>query len=351
MIDELEYVNFQSHEGTLLQLHQGVNVIWGQSHKGKSSLVRGLEWLTENRPKGSKFKSNFAKDAETFVRAGYTEGTEVTRRKYKKKNQYFINDEELQAVRSDVPDEIREITRMDSINIQSQKEAYFLLDKTPGQVAKEFNSAVDLQEMDDVKTIINTEVLNLEKDLAGVEKDIKSTQKDFSEYAWLAEAHEMLLHIEARQHHLNLVEEQYETILTKLDQIEEYQEEINKLPDTAPLPYLNELLQLWLKKKVLAARVKSLKDPIIADAYLRCALQKCKAPITQKELDGLVKKIQHADSIHNRKQKILDKTSAIEVAQEELEQLQTVKQELLADLGEIMDGLDVCPFCEQEMPK
>ena len=48
LIEAIEITNFQSHANTVLEFHEGVNVIKGTSGHGKSAIIRALEWLLTN---------------------------------------------------------------------------------------------------------------------------------------------------------------------------------------------------------------------------------------------------------------------------------------------------------------
>ena len=45
--------NYQGHKDSSLELHPGVNIITGTSDKGKSSIMRSIEWVRTNRPLGT----------------------------------------------------------------------------------------------------------------------------------------------------------------------------------------------------------------------------------------------------------------------------------------------------------
>ena len=55
MLKELQLVNFQSHKNTNLVFDPGFNCIVGPSDNGKSVIIRAINWIRTNRPKGSDF--------------------------------------------------------------------------------------------------------------------------------------------------------------------------------------------------------------------------------------------------------------------------------------------------------
>lgn len=183
MVEQIEIINHQGHEHTLLDLSSGLNIIKGRSHSGKSSMMRNIRWILENKPRGDKFRRDFMSDDDSVIGSmSFREGTWVSREKCPKKkiNCYRSSeiDEPLVALRTDVPDEIKEITKMSSVNTQTQDEKYFLLGKTPGQVASELNKVVGLQIIDDKKFLAKKKVSEFSGRLKVLGAQILETQEE-----------------------------------------------------------------------------------------------------------------------------------------------------------------------------
>lgn len=51
-ITELEIINFHSHEHTIVDFSKNLNVILGESRQGKTSILRAIRWVLENKPTG-----------------------------------------------------------------------------------------------------------------------------------------------------------------------------------------------------------------------------------------------------------------------------------------------------------
>ena len=144
MIKKLHIKGFQSWKNLSVDLSPGINVFVGESDQGKSAIIRALRWLLFNRPTGDAFRNFDLKKKELVsVGAEFAPGGWVTRRKNSTVNEYVLGQGAevvvLKALRSDIPAEVQELTRIPGTNIQAQHEQYFLLDQSPGQVAKEFN--------------------------------------------------------------------------------------------------------------------------------------------------------------------------------------------------------------------
>lgn len=185
MIDQVEIVNFQGHKYTLLDFSSGLNVIKGRSHSGKSSMMRAIEWALENRPRGAgdKFKRDYTNSSDDIsISISFSEGSFITRIKNNNINGYITSEHEdpFVALRTDVPDEIREITKLRPHNMLSQRDKYFLIDKTPGNVSSELNKVVGLKIIDEKAAKAKKILTDLGSRLKVLDEQIKSTEEEIN---------------------------------------------------------------------------------------------------------------------------------------------------------------------------
>ena len=186
MIEQAEIKYFQGHEGTTLELSSGVNIISGRTHSGKSSIVRALKVLFENRPvdiDGFR-KDGMPDDESIFIGASFSEDKFVTREKGKGINKYETSEHKdpFVAIRTDVPEEVRSVTKIGPENIQSQGDGYFLIDKTPGQVAKMLNKVIGLEVIDQTLSNIDRKVRDTKALLKAVKGEIKTNEAEIEQY-------------------------------------------------------------------------------------------------------------------------------------------------------------------------
>ena len=179
MIESLEITNFQSHSYSIFDFDRGINIIKGQSRSGKSSTIRALKWALFNRPRGVGFKSHFA-DEDVEVSLSFIENSWITRSR-NGINLYYSDNLELKALRTDVPDEIKDITLIEDINFQSQGDPYFLIGETPGVAGKKLNEFVGLTIIDDCRKDINRLANKVGVNLNIVEEDIETTTSRLKE--------------------------------------------------------------------------------------------------------------------------------------------------------------------------
>lgn len=185
MISSIEYTNFRSWEHTILQLSDGLNIISGRTHSGKSNLIRGARWALDGKPRGDGFRRDgISNDESVSVTVSFSEKTFISKEKNPNKsiNCYHISGqkEPLKAIRSGVPDEVKSITKMGAENIQSQGDRYFFLNKTPGQVASEINKVIGLKIIDDKASKIKKIVSKFSNEFSVLDAQVEKTKHDLS---------------------------------------------------------------------------------------------------------------------------------------------------------------------------
>ena len=130
MIEFISIKNFESHKDTFIELHPGVTVLVGESDEGKSSIIRAIKWNTKNRPQGDTYRNNSIgtktkedKEKLTEVKIKYNTGIVSRARDGFSSgiNHYQINDQEpLKALRTDIPEEVQEVTKIKDINLTNR---------------------------------------------------------------------------------------------------------------------------------------------------------------------------------------------------------------------------------------
>jgi DNA repair exonuclease SbcCD ATPase subunit len=148
MIEGLAVYNFQSHEGTCLTLHPGVNAIVGPTDSGKSALLRALRWVLRNKPDGKDFIQS-GKDI-CMVELHLPDGIVVTRRRTATKNEYLVEHGDVEDVFAGmggtVPPAVAELLETSPVefgdgeerdfNIARQMDPLFFLSEKPSTRAK-----------------------------------------------------------------------------------------------------------------------------------------------------------------------------------------------------------------------
>lgn len=185
MIKKVILENFQAHEYSEINLSEGVNVICGASDQGKSSVIRAIRWVLENRPSGFAFKRDGA-EGPTRVTLVFDD-CKIVKERSETENKYTVHEIgkkpiEYKALRTDVPEEIRDLTRFGYYNIQYQFGSSFLLDDSAGEVAKKLNNLSGVAIIDDILKETNSRIRTEKaKETATKEllDDLKKKQESF----------------------------------------------------------------------------------------------------------------------------------------------------------------------------
>lgn len=178
MIKKHKIKNYQSHKNTELEYVPGVNIIIGESDKGKSSIYRNFRWGVWNKP--SKV-SRWCKKPDTESLLEFDNGV-VHRKKISKFDGY---NDEFKALRGSVPDEIKNIHNLSEINFQSQHDSHFLITETPGNVAKKLNEIVDLEVIDSSVKAATSNLNSIEKSIKSLESDIENDERELEGLKWI----------------------------------------------------------------------------------------------------------------------------------------------------------------------
>lgn len=158
MISKITIKNFRSHEDTVIELHPGVNAIIGRGQAGKTNVKRAVEWVANNRPLGTKFVSWWA-DGEptevavevinpdgaylvTMAKAGTGSAT------YSIMGPGWRKPEVFEAVGTKVPDPVRRVLNIDTVNMQAQLDQPYLVAGNKGDISRAVNRVIQIEVAD-----------------------------------------------------------------------------------------------------------------------------------------------------------------------------------------------------------
>ena len=224
-IQILELTNFQSHSHTKIDFDKGLNIIFGESDQGKSSIIRALRFIFYNRPAGG----DFIKNGETFTEISLTleNGIKVTRIKNQKGiNRYILIKDGKKTpydnFGTDVPTEIKEALGIDKakfdkntsveLNLAQQLDPPFLLSETGSTGAKFIGklSGIDLADI---------AIQDLNKDIRNIGIEKRNSESKIKELTY---------HLETYKD-LPVVKEKIEKIETLLKECKEISDKLTQL--------------------------------------------------------------------------------------------------------------------------
>lgn len=181
MIDKLILKNFGCYEEKLLEFHPKVNIIVGKNDAGKSTIIRSIDWILNNNPKGADYLSNWCDEKEKVIGELSIENNTVKRIQAKNKNEYIVNGG-TPFTGQTVPEEIKEISKFTNLNIQYQLDAPFLLLDSSPEIARYLNKTIDLESIDISFQNIAKKKRSNKEDIKRTENKIKELETQLNEF-------------------------------------------------------------------------------------------------------------------------------------------------------------------------
>lgn len=231
MIETIEIKNIQSHEHTVLELSKGVNVIKGTSHHGKSSIIRALRWCLQNKPLGEVLKSWFADKNDPMEVSIEFDNGYIVRLRDKEGNCYEVPGNKLEAMRADVPEEVLSISNMSEVNLSTQHETYFMLQDTPGEVARKLNQVVGLEIIDKSLKKGNSLIKDMRKRLQISGEEVESLEKDLEKYHFLPQLEKSIQKIDSKFSSIESLQSKIKSAQYIIKRIQEEEKELEGLED------------------------------------------------------------------------------------------------------------------------
>ncbi len=218
MLKAIELVNFQSHAHTRFELSSGVNVIFGPSDNGKSSIIRASRWNILNRPNSDEFRRHDTDITKVIIES---DKAVIERRRADGKNDYKMGKKVFKALRSDVPGDIAEALNINEANIQSQHEVYFLVDKSPGQRSKTLNEVAGLDIMDKIRSKVNKDVREVNQKIKAANDYLVEAQSALLELSWVKKADFQLKKLEEYFNKIEVLKEKHFAVTSIINDIKE----------------------------------------------------------------------------------------------------------------------------------
>jgi len=178
MIKSITLNNYQGHKDSELSFSPYVNVITGLSMRGKTAIIRGLNWVVNNRPSGDKHKRRGAKDylVEVVVEKN-DKAFPIVRYRDKSHNIYKIDEIVYEAMKTEVPDDVTKLLNFNEFNIQNQHDSHFLIFESPQKIAATIDEVSNLTIAKPVQKHIENRRREVNRDIKRTEEDIKETEK------------------------------------------------------------------------------------------------------------------------------------------------------------------------------
>lgn len=354
MIKKLEINNFQGHRKSVLNLHEGVNVIKGSSHGGKTAIIRALSWVFLNRPRGVQFKSWGASKKDAVKVKVTLDNSVIIRKRDNSFNGYVLPSTKLNAVGADVPEEVTNLTQMDSLNIQMQHDSYFMLQDTPGNVAKMLNEAVEGLELIDVAIgNANKKINKTSTDISHAKANVGEFKTEVSRFGFLKKVEPVIENIQETLIEDKETSERLHNLEQLLNQIEEIKETRDKSNEWLKIekPY-TQIVNILYHFNTLNDKADRLSKALDLIKALQNELSEFEV---YSELES------HHKSIDNLLTSLNDSEEKLELLTQVCDDISNYKKELKVAQKQVkiaqdmydkaIESMEMCPLCKQPIKK
>jgi len=349
MINSIEGADWEGFPYFYMEFAKGVNVIIGKSHYGKSSLIRSINWVLENRPQGTSYFPHGKKKPSTEVAIDFADGGYINRLKNNSDNYYeaSVENEPFSALRTGVPEQVTKLSNMTGINIQAQKDVHFFLAEhwTPGKRSKFLNKIVHLEEMDAATEIINSTISEMNSSYNSKSVELKEEEKKFKELEWVDKAIEFLDKISELETKIVTTNSKCVNIISIRDSIIQLNEQIDELPDMAALPFAEAILTFDEnlcrkedKEEEIRKLAASLRDLKVQEKGIDLP-----APTELKKLEAFSAKIQDNKATVKQLQSIKTDLQMQNDMEEKALKIVTGKEK---ELNVLLKSIGICPLCD-----
>lgn len=357
MLNGIRLRNFQSHRDSELQFCEGINVIAGQSDSGKTAVLRAIDWVRLNRPRGTSIIHNGQKDAEVsilipFFRIGKVRSS--TRNGYEIEHFREIEVEKFDVVGSDVPVEVSQLLNLDDLNIQRQLDPHFLLFDSPGQIAAQVFQSCNLDRGLSALDRMQNDLRQAQRDHRGKDSEITELEEKLQHpYFQIIPKAEKLS--QAAEALLLAISER----TAKADRLDRTREELNRL-DRAYLhlssqidkasPLIGQASQLERDISERTIQFRSLNS-----SHQELSAQRARLRSIPR-LEKIDKLLESANEIHSKVTKREESISRLQALNRSLrlersnqESIQSQIGRLDAQIKDAMKKTPICPTCGQEI--
>ncbi len=357
-IKSLKLENFESWEFAKFYFHPGVNVFVGLSDSGKSSVLRALYLLIENKPSGEDYRSTFAnKKAITTVTGEFSDGTIVSRRRGNSINQYILQlpgqkEQIFEAFKSNIPDEIANAINLNSVNIQRQVELPFLLSQNAADRGRFFNEVAGLDKIDSSQKYANGKVLEAGREQVSCEKEIERITEELKTLEFIPDLESRIVELQAAAEKEAVLRNKIKLmhrVLWNLQQINEELEELEKI-DVAKISAKIKLslinIQAYKQQASRLEKIKNLHEDYLYESSELYHLEKTDLAVISKKIKtGLQLLSEYRDKRRHLAQVKLLLENNITIKA----QLKQAGESLITASEEFKKMMpDICPLCKRK---
>ena len=350
-LTSLSLINFQAHKDTHIEFDPHITAIVGSSDSGKTSILRSLYWVLQNKPAGVQMVSfwNRKKDGSpkgttaSILRVG---DHTISRVRSPERNGYDWDSQELSAIGRDVPEKITDYLNLSDINISRQFDRHFLLSESSGEVARRLNELVRLDIID--KTLSQTEKDKrvAKKEVAEAQEAISLYQKKLDALSWVGKAEVLVKELEQAEAYQEQAEEGSRKLTNALSGLKTYTDTITAFGRIveAGRGLIDEISSELSKKEQISDQIDTLLG------------YQSRISVIQEQGEEFTK-MKPARRLLECLEEAYQERAEIEKDMEGLEEYKEALQKLDSDLGNLYIEMEtakkelpeICPLCGHKL--
>lgn len=346
IIESATIRNFQIHEEINLKFTGGLNVIVGESGEGKSAIIRALNLLIHNTPRGAEkiFKRTNSK-GEIYIELKDAFGNSIVRTNKK----YVLNGEVLKAFKTEVPEPITRLLPMKPINWFRQLDSHFLILETGGNAAKVLQKSIGMREQEQITKIVKSRLHDQKSTIKVTVRSIENYEDQIKKLSPVKALKKRSAGIVKRQEAIDELIDEFNDLSRALDGIEEanailgltidYEHYFGKIDELTKRISKKESLEEDLDD--LEELVKEIESTSIEDlSFINPTINRVDELISRyKDLEEI--KVEHK----NVGRIIEDLEELIETNDVLLDEIKKLTREEAL----ILSSMKVCPICNKKM--
>lgn len=332
MIKTIHINNFQCHESKRIDLNEGITVITGSSDTGKSAIIRAVQWLRTNRPRGTAFLRSGAENCSVTIK---TDRGTVKRFRTKQENGYIVDGKKLVAVGTGVPIEATKILGLSDLNVQMQHDPPFLLTLSPGDVGKTLNEYADLSEVDSLLQELNKRSSATKRKLTDTEQEatrLDVSLKIFESLPVLTGKQEAIYDLERVACNLVLKRTECGQHISRIDDLEK------QAGSFASVPKLEE------KRDRTFAVLQRLSERLVKNSRIEALLQGIEEHTADARICVPAEKLDHLEKLFAERKKLTEETKWMSDCLLRISAQLQEQQEAVGELEQLPKEA-VCPTC------
>jgi len=254
MLNQIRLKNFQGHRESTIDFCDGVNVVVGESDSGKSSIIRALNWVLTNKPRGNSFINEKANSVSVDVKM---DGIVINRQRTDKSTgSYKVGKSNYSVMGNDIPEEALRVLNLSDINLQAQLDTHFLILDTPGKVAQYLNGITKLDKLTDASDKLRSKHRESKRELDTIVNDIQGMEEYLN--SGVVEILEELISIYDK---VVAIADKRDVLIARISEIKRILVELKKIEESnIPVDKVDELEELLSDIGIKISQLEELKN-------------------------------------------------------------------------------------------